>query len=283
MRQLKITKSITNRTDSMDKYFNEISSFSILSAEEEVELAERRNAGDKEALQKLITHNLRFAVSVAKQYQNQGLTLADLVNEANIGLIKAAERFDQTRGFKFISYAVWWIRQHIIQAIAEQARIVRIPINQEGKLLKINRVKNALGQELEREPTIEELHEVLDELGLHEIERLSEIASRPVRADAPISDDDGTPLSDLLFTTEAQDPHWQDDLSFIVKKYLDLLTEREAIILKRFYGIGSKEYTLDEIGEYLGLTRERVRQIKEKAIRRIRSRSRGKHIHDGIL
>lgn len=274
MRQLKITKSITNReNESLEKYLQEIGKEEMISMEEEVELAQRIKKGDREALERLTRANLRFVVSVAKQYQNQGLSLSDLINEGNMGLIKAAERFDETRGFKFISYAVWWIRQNILQAIAEQSRLVRLPLNQTGSANKINRVLSKFEQENERRPSIDEIQEHLD-MPLEKIdEALLVHSSREVSVDAPFSEADESSLLDVLVNEDAPTADNQlvrESLKTEIEKVLKTLNERERCIIEAFYGINQPELTLDEIGEKHGLTRERVRQIKEKAIRRLR-------------
>ena len=278
MRQLKITRSITNReSESLEKYLQEISKEEMISTEEEVELAQRIKNGDREALERLTRANLRFVVSVAKQYQNQGLTLADLINEGNMGLIKAAERFDETRGFKFISYAVWWIRQNILQAIADQSRIVRVPLNQVGSASKINKLLNKFEQENERRPSIEEIQEQID-LPLEKIdEALSAGNSHHVSVDAPFVDGDDSSLIDVLINEDSPtaDNHLVlESLRTEIQKVLNTLSERERTIIEAFYGINQPEMTLDEIGEKQGLTRERVRQIKEKAIRRLRDNTK---------
>ena len=268
MRQLKITKSITNRESaSLDKYLQEIGKEELITVEEEVELAQRIKKGDQEALEKLTKANLRFVVSVAKQYQNQGLSLPDLINEGNLGLIKAAEKFDETRGFKFISYAVWWIRQSILQALAEQSRIVRLPLNQVGSLNKINKAFARFEQEHERTPSPEELASEL-ELPKEKVTDTLRVAGRHVSVDAPFADGEDNSLLDVLVNP--------DSLSTEVDRALETLTERERDIIKYFFGIGCSEMTLEEIGEKFDLTRERVRQIKEKAIRRLRHSSRSK-------
>ena len=274
MRQLKITKSITNRESaSLDKYLQEIGKEELITVEEEVELAQRIKKGDQEALEKLTKANLRFVVSVAKQYQNQGLSLPDLINEGNLGLIKAAEKFDETRGFKFISYAVWWIRQSILQALAEQSRIVRLPLNQVGSLNKINKAFARFEQEHERTPSPEELaseEKVTDTL---------RVAGRHVSVDAPFADGEDNSLLDVLVNPDSPNADRgliNESLSTEVDRALETLTERERDIIKYFFGIGTSEMTLEEIGEKFDLTRERVRQIKEKAIRRLRHSSRSK-------
>jgi RNA polymerase primary sigma factor len=279
MRQLKITKSITNReSQSLDKYLHEISKEELITAEEEVELAIRIKNGDQVALEKLTKANLRFVVSVAKQYQNQGLTLPDLINEGNLGLIKAAQKFDETRGFKFISYAVWWIRQSILQALAEQARIVRLPLNQVGSLNKINKAYSQLEQEYERPPTANELAKELD-LPEDKVATTLSVSGRHVSMDAPFSsDDDGGTLMDVLVNDDSPKADiglMKDSLLREIERALSTLTPREAEIIRLFYGIDTKQpFTLEEIGDKFDLTRERVRQIKEKSIRRLRHTSR---------
>ncbi len=279
MRQLKITKSITNRESaSLDKYLQEIGKEELITVEEEVELAQRIKKGDRAALEKLTRANLRFVVSVAKQYQNQGLSLPDLINEGNLGLIKAAEKFDETRGFKFISYAVWWIRQSILQALAEQSRIVRLPLNQVGSLNKINKAFSKFEQEFERQPTPEELAEVL-ELPKEKVADTLRVSGRHVSVDAPFVDGEDNSLLDVLVNNDspnADSTLINESLSREVDRALATLTERERDIIKLFFGIATQEMTLEEIGEKFGLTRERVRQIKEKAIRRLRHTSRSK-------
>ena len=279
MRQLKITKSITNRESaSLDKYLQEIGKEDLITVEEEVELAQRIKKGDQEALEKLTKANLRFVVSVAKQYQNQGLSLPDLINEGNLGLIKAAEKFDETRGFKFISYAVWWIRQSILQALAEQSRIVRLPLNQVGSLNKINKALARFEQENERTPSPEELAKAL-ELPKEKISDTLRVAGRHVSVDAPFADGEDNSLLDVLVNTDSPNADRgliNESLSTEVERALSTLTDREKDIIKYFFGIGCQEMTLEEIGEKFGLTRERVRQIKEKAIRRLRHSSRSK-------
>ena len=279
MRQLKLTKSFTNReTASLDKYLQEIGKEDLISVEEEVELAQRIKKGDQEALEKLTKANLRFVVSVAKQYQNQGLSLPDLINEGNLGLIKAAEKFDETRGFKFISYAVWWIRQSILQALAEQSRIVRLPLNQVGSLNKINKAFARFEQENERTPSPEELANVLD-LPREKVTDTMRVAGRHVSVDAPFADGEDNNLLDVLVNTDSPNADRgliNESLGTEVERALATLTEREKDIVKYFFGIGCSEMTLEEIGDKFGLTRERVRQIKEKAIRRLRHSSRSK-------
>jgi RNA polymerase primary sigma factor len=279
MRQLKITKSITNRESaSLDKYLQEIGKEDLITVEEEVELAQRIKKGDQEALEKLTKANLRFVVSVAKQYQNQGLSLPDLINEGNLGLIKAAEKFDETRGFKFISYAVWWIRQSILQALAEQSRIVRLPLNQVGSLNKINKAFAKFEQENERTPSPEELAEVLD-LPREKVTDTMRVAGRHVSVDAPFADGEDNNLLDVLVNADSPNADRgliNESLGTEIDRALATLTEREKDIVKYFFGIGCPEMTLEEIGDKFGLTRERVRQIKEKAIRRLRHSSKSK-------
>ena len=280
MRQLKISKQITNReSQSLDKYLQEIGREELISAEEEVILAKKIREGDQTALEKLTKANLRFVVSVAKQYQNQGLSLPDLINEGNLGLIKAARRFDETRGFKFISYAVWWIRQSILQALAEQARIVRLPLNQVGSLNKINKAFSKLEQEFERTPSAEELAEVLD-IAEDKVADTMRVSGRHISMDAPFVQGEENTLLDVLVNTDSP----RADVSLIneslqkeIERSLATLTERERDVIKLFYGIGyNHEYTLEEIGDKFDLTRERVRQIKEKAIKRLKHSSRSK-------
>jgi RNA polymerase primary sigma factor len=279
MRQLKITKSITNRESaSLDKYLQEIGKEELISVEEEVELAQRIKKGDKDALEKLTRANLRFVVSVAKQYQNQGLSLPDLINEGNLGLIKAAEKFDETRGFKFISYAVWWIRQSILQALAEQSRIVRLPLNQVGSLNKINKAFSRFEQKFERTPSPEELADAL-ELPKEKVTDTLKVSGRHVSVDAPFVDGEDNSLLDVLPNNDspvADKTLMNESLVREIERALATLTERERDIIKLFFGIGIQDMTLEEIGEKFGLTRERVRQIKEKAIRRLRHTSRCK-------
>ena len=279
MRQLKITKSITNRESaSLDKYLQEIGHEELLTMDEEVELAQRIRQGDREALEKLTKANLRFVVSVAKQYQNQGLSLPDLINEGNMGLIKAAEKFDETRGFKFISYAVWWIRQSILQAIAEQSRIVRLPLNQVSSVNKINRVVNKFEQENERRPSIQELAEKVD-IPQEKIEDAVKVNGRHISMDAPFAEGDENSLLDVLVNDDSPMADCEpvmESLRNEIKRALKTLNERERMILEAFFGIDQPEMTLEEIGEKFGLTRERVRQIKEKAIRRLRHCTKNK-------
>ena len=277
MRQLKITKSITNRESaSLDKYLQEIGKEELISVEEEVELAQRIKKGDKEALEKLTKANLRFVVSVAKQYQNQGLSLPDLINEGNLGLIKAAEKFDETRGFKFISDAVWWIRQSILQALAEQSRIVRLPLNQVGSLNKINKAFARFEQEHERTPSAEELANEL-ELPKEKVTDTLRVAGRHISVDAPFADGEDNSLLDVLVNADSPNADRgliNESLATEVDRALEILTERERDIIRYFFGIGCSEMTLEEIGEKFDLTRERVRQIKEKAIRKLRQSNR---------
>ena len=279
MIQLKITKSITNRESaSLDKYLQEIGKEDLITVEEEVELAQRIRKGDQRALEKLTRANLRFVVSVAKQYQNQGLSLPDLINEGNLGLIKAAEKFDETRGFKFISYAVWWIRQSILQALAEQSRIVRLPLNQVGSLNKINKAFSRFEQEHERRPSPEELAETLD-LPAEKVADTLRVSGRHISVDAPFVEGEDNSLLDVLVNDDspvADKTLINESLSTEVERALATLTERERDIIRLFFGINCQEMTLEEIGEKFGLTRERVRQIKEKAIRRLRHSSRSK-------
>lgn len=273
MRQLKITKSITNRESaSLDKYLQEIGRKELISVEEEVELAQRIRQGDAEALDRLVSANLRFVVSVAKQYQNQGLGLPDLIDEGNLGLIKAAQKFDETRGFKFISYAVWWIRQSILQALAEQARIVRLPLNQVGSLNKIGKALSRFEQEHERRPSAEELAEEL-QVPVEKISDTMKVSGRHVSVDAPFVDGEDNSLLDVLPNDDspmADSTLNQESLSKEVARALEQLNPRERDILRMFFGIGCQEMTLEEIGAKFDLTRERVRQIKEKAIRRLK-------------
>lgn len=279
MRQLKITRSITNReSQSLDKYLQEVGREELISVEEEVELAGKIRNGDRAALEKLTRANLRFVVSVAKQYQNQGLSLPDLIDEGNLGLIKAAEKFDETRGFKFISYAVWWIRQAILQALAEQSRIVRLPLNQVGSLNKINKALSRFEQANERKPSAEELS---DELGIP-VDKIAEtlkMSGRHVSVDAPFVEGEDNSLLDVMENEDSPNADRgliNESLSKEVDRALATLTPREADIIRKFFGIGVPEMTLEEIGEEFNLTRERVRQIKEKAIRRLRSNNRNK-------
>jgi len=277
MRQLKITKSITNRESaSLDKYLQEIGRYELISVEEEVELAQRIRKGDQEAIEKLTQANLRFVVSVAKQYQNQGLTLPDLINEGNLGLIKAAEKFDETRGFKFISYAVWWIRQSIMQAINEQSRIVRLPLNQVSSLSKYNKAVAEFEQANQRRPTADELSKILD-LPKEKVMDTMRVSGRHVSVDAPFAEGEDNSLLDVLENSDspvADRGLINESLSKEIERAFSTLTERERLILKLSFGIGMPEMSLEEIGEKFGLTRERVRQIREKAIRRLRNTSR---------
>jgi RNA polymerase primary sigma factor len=277
MRQLKITKSITNReSEALEKYLSEIGKEELLSADEEVELAQRIRKGDRQALDRLTKANLRFVVSVAKQYQNQGLSLPDLINEGNVGLIKAAEKFDETRGFKFISYAVWWIRQSILQAIAEQSRIVRLPLNQVGSVNKINRMLTKFEQENERRPSVGEISEETD-LPEDKIGEAMLASNRHVSVDAPFVDGEDNSLLDILVNDNAPMADRQllmESLRTEIASLLKTLNERERRVVTAFYGIGQPEMTLEEIGNKYGLTRERVRQIKEKAIRHLRGNTK---------
>lgn len=279
MRQLKITKSITNRESaSLDKYLQEIGKEELITVEEEVDLAQRIRKGDRSALEKLTRANLRFVVSVAKQYQNQGLSLPDLINEGNLGLIKAAEKFDETRGFKFISYAVWWIRQSILQALAEQSRIVRLPLNQVGSLNKINKALAKFEQDFERTPTPDELAAVL-EVPKEKIIDTLRVSGRHISIDAPFVEGEDNSLVDVIENKDspiADSLLMGESLSREIERALATLTERERDIIRFFFGISIQEMTLEEIGEKFALTRERVRQIKEKAIRRLRHTSRSK-------
>ena len=273
MRQLKITKSITNREDdSLEKYLQDICKEELISVEEEVELASRIRNGDRKALERLTKANLRFVVSVAKQYQNQGLSLPDLINEGNVGLIKAAERFDETRGFKFISYAVWWIRQSILQALAEQSRIVRLPLNQVGAAGKINRLLSKFEQENERRPSADEISDQIN-LPKEKVDEALNVSGRHVSVDAPFSEGEDNSLLDILINDDAplaDNALVQESLKTEVSAVLDTLEPRERNIIEAFFGINQPEMTLEEIGTKYGLTRERVRQIKEKAIHHLR-------------
>jgi RNA polymerase primary sigma factor len=279
MRQLKITKQVTNRdAASLDKYLQEIGKVDLISSEEEVELARRIKDGDEKALDKLVKANLRFVVSVAKQYQNQGLSLPDLINEGNLGLIRAAQRFDETRGFKFISYAVWWIRQSILQSLAEQARIVRLPLNKIGSLNKINRALNKLEQDFEREPTPEEVAKELD-ISPKEVKEALRNNIRQTSMDAPLqNDDESSNMYEVLTSDDSPKPDdelLRNSLRNEIDRALETLTPREANIIKLYYGLNGKPpFTLEEIGQEFDLTRERVRQIKEKAIRQLKLRTR---------
>ena len=280
MRQLKITKQVTNReTASLDKYLQEIGKVDLITADEEVELAQRIKAGDQIALEKLTKANLRFVVSVAKQYQNQGLTLPDLINEGNLGLIKAAQRFDETRGFKFISYAVWWIRQSILQAIAEQSRIVRLPLNKIGSINKINKTYAFLEQSHERPPSAEEIAKELD-MTINDVKESMKNSGRHVSMDAPLVEGEDSNLYDVLRSGESPNPDKEllhESLRTEIERDLETLTPREADVIRLYFGLGNQHpMTLEEIGETFDLTRERVRQIKEKAIRRLKHTSRSK-------
>ena len=282
MRQLKITKSITNRDSaSLDKYLQDIGKVDLISVEKEVELAQRIRKGDDAALTQLTEANLRFVVSVAKQYQHQGLSLPDLINEGNLGLIKAAKKFDETRGFKFISYAVWWIRQSILQAIAEQSRIVRLPLNQVGAVNKIYRFLSEFQQEHQREPTTREISEELD-ISTKKISQVLKAAGKHMSMDAPLTTDaDSNSLIDIM-ENKGIDPSddylIRESLIKEIERALSTLPEREAIIIKHFFGVNDVELSLREIGDKLGLTRERVRQLKERALRKLRKNSRSKHL-----
>ena len=280
MRQLKITKQVTNReTASLDKYLQEIGKVDLITAEEEVELAQKIKEGNQIALEKLTKANLRFVVSVAKQYQNQGLTLPDLINEGNLGLIKAAQRFDETRGFKFISYAVWWIRQSILQALAEQSRIVRLPLNKIGSINKINKTYAFLEQAHERQPSAEEIAKELD-MTINDVKESLKNSGRHVSMDAPLVEGEDSNLYDVLNTGESPNPDrtlLHESLKTEIERALETLTPREADVVRLYFGLGNQHaMTLEEIGETFDLTRERVRQIKEKAIRRLKHTSRSK-------
>lgn len=274
MRQLKINPSITTRdSKALDRYLQEIGREDLISVQDEADLARRIREGDQKALDKLVRANLRFVVSVAKQYQNQGLSLPDLINEGNLGLIRAAQRFDETRGFKFISYAVWWVRQSILQALAEQSRIVRLPLNRVGSLNKINKERSKFEQEFERIPSAEELAERLD-IPADQVADTMKVSGRHISVDAPFADGDENSLLDVLINDDTPTPDRvlnQESLSKEVDRALQQLDERERNIVKMFFGIGGQEMTLEEIGAKYDLTRERVRQIKEKAIRRLKS------------
>jgi RNA polymerase primary sigma factor len=280
MRQLKITKSITNRENqSLDKYLQDIGREQMITAEEEVDLARRIKQGDEKALERLVNANLRFVVSVAKQYQNQGLSLPDLINEGNLGLIKAARRFDETRGFKFISYAVWWIRQSILQALAEQARIIRLPLNQVGHVNRVKKVSSQLEQQLQRTPSTEELANELD-LPEYKVEAALKITSRYISTDAPLMEDEDMMFLDQYIPEDVEDtdePLMRESLGLEIQRSLAMLSEKERDVLNMYYGIGMNHaYTLEEIGAKFDLTRERVRQIKEKAIRRLKHNARNR-------
>jgi RNA polymerase primary sigma factor len=279
---LKITKQFTNReSQSLDKYLQEIGKVDLLTPQEEIELAKEIKKGNQQALDKLVKANLRFVVSVAKQYQNQGLSLGDLINEGNLGLIKAAKRFDETRGFKFISYAVWWIRQSILQALAEQSRIVRLPLNRVGALNKIGKAYSSLEQEYEREPSANELAKELD-MDVNEIADTLKISGRHVSMDAPFGQGEDNRLLDVLSNDQQPAPDqklMEDSLRSEIERALSTLTEREGEVIRLYFGLGKEHsLTLEEIGEKFNLTRERVRQIKEKAIRRLRHASRSKNL-----
>ncbi len=280
MRQLKITKQVTNReTASLDKYLQEIGKVDLITAEEEVELAQRIKAGDDKALEKLTNANLRFVVSVAKQYQNQGLTLPDLINEGNLGLIKAAKRFDETRGFKFISYAVWWIRQSILQALAEQSRVVRLPLNKIGTINKINKAYALLEQNNERPPSPEEIAKELD-MTVSDVKESLKNAGRHVSMDAPLVEGEDSNLYDVLNIGESPNPDKQlihESLQKEIERALETLTTREADVLRLYFGLNNQQpMTLEEIAQIFGLTRERVRQIKEKGVRRLKHTNRSR-------
>ena len=280
MRQLKITKQVTNRdTPSLDKYLQEIGRVDLISPEEEVTLARKIKSGDNEALRKLVKANLRFVVSVAKQYQNQGMTLPDLINEGNLGLMKAAQRFDETRGFKFISYAVWWIRQAILQSLAEQARIVRLPVNKIGSINRINRTFARLEQEFEREPSSLEIAELLEMIP-EDVKEALKTNGRTVSMDAPLSSEEDNTMYDVIQSSDTPSPDKNlinESLAYEIERALNTLSNRESKVLKLYFGLGMKHpFTLEEIGEQMQLTRERVRQIKEKAIKRIQYTTRCK-------
>jgi RNA polymerase primary sigma factor len=279
MRQLKITKSITNRnSDSLEKYLHDIGKEDLITPEEEVELAKRIKMGDQEALEKLTKANLRFVVSVAKQYQHQGLSLPDLINEGNLGLIKAAKKFDETKGFKFISYAVWWIRQCILQALAEQSRIVRLPLNKIGALNKINKAFSQLEQKHEREPSPEEVAKIL-ELPEVKVAGTLELSGRHLSVDAPFQDGEENSLLDVLpsaDTPSTDNKLIEESLSKEIERTLNTLPEKESSVIRAFYGIGTKPMSLEEIGQTIGISRERTRQIKEKAIKHLRQKTKNK-------
>ena len=286
MRQLKIAKQVTNReSKSLDKYLQDISKIDLITAEEEVELAQKIKKGDQRALEKLVNANLRFVVSVAKQYQNQGLTLPDLINEGNFGLVKAAKRFDETRGFKFISYAVWWIRQSILQALAEQSRVVRLPLNKIGSINKINKTFSYLEQAHERPPSAEEIAEELD-LSVSEVKQSLKNAGKHISMDAPFAEGEDSNLYDVISASETPMPDTElvkESIREEIGRVLDTLSEREADVVKLYYGIGqSSTMTLDEIGNTFDLTRERVRQIREKAIRKLRKSAKSDLIQSFI-
>jgi len=279
MRQLKITKSITNRnSDSLEKYLHDIGKEELITPEEEVELAKRIKMGDQEALEKLTKANLRFVVSVAKQYQHQGLSLPDLINEGNLGLIKAAKKFDETKGFKFISYAVWWIRQCILQALAEQSRIVRLPLNKIGALNKINKAFSQLEQQHEREPSPDEVASML-ELPEEKVSNTLELSGRHLSVDAPFQDGEDNSLLDVLpsYDTPTTDSKLlEESLMVEIERTLNTLPEKESSVIRSFYGIGTKPLSLEEIGQSIGISRERTRQIKEKAIKHLRQKTKNK-------
>ncbi|MEK9559120.1 MAG: RNA polymerase sigma factor RpoD/SigA [Flavobacteriaceae bacterium] len=286
MRQLKIAKQVTNReSKSLDKYLQDISKIDLITAEEEVELAQKIKKGDQRALEKLVNANLRFVVSVAKQYQNQGLTLPDLINEGNFGLVKAAKRFDETRGFKFISYAVWWIRQSILQALAEQSRVVRLPLNKIGSINKINKTFSYLEQAHERPPSAEEIAEELD-LSVSEVKQSLKNAGKHISMDAPFAEGEDSNLYDVISASETPMPDTElvkESIRDEIGRVLETLSEREADVVKLYYGIGqSSTMTLDEIGNTFDLTRERVRQIREKAIRKLRKSAKSDLIQSFI-
>ena len=275
MRQLKISKQITNRnTGTLDKYLSDIAKESLLTTEEEVELAQRIKAGDRAALDRLVKANLRFVVSVAKQYQNQGLSLQDLINEGNLGLVKAAQRFDETRGFKFISYAVWWIRQSILQAVAEQARIIRLPMNQVGALAKVKKAVSMLEQKLERRPTVKEIADAVD-LPEDKVDQLLSLNSRAVSTDAPIDDQDDTNFLDIYVAedeTQTDAVVEKESTSRAIRRSLDMLNEKERTIICMYFGLGStREYSLEEIAMKLNISRERTRQIRDRALKRLKT------------
>jgi RNA polymerase primary sigma factor len=279
MRQLKITKSITNRdSESLEKYLSEIAKEEMITVEEEVQLAQRIRKGDQKALERLVKANLRFVVSVAKQYQHQGLSLPDLINEGNVGLIKAAQKFDETKGFKFISYAVWWIRQSILQAIAEQSRIVRLPLNKIGTLNKIHKAFNQLEQEYQRTPQADEIAQVVD-IPEDKIASTLSMSGRPVSVDAPLIEGEESSLLDLMENKDspmADEDLLTDSLKKEIQRTLGTLSEKERCVIEMFYGLGKKEMSLEEIGQEIGLSRERTRQIKENALRRLQKSSRNK-------
>lgn len=276
MRQLKISKSITTRSETLDKYLQDISHYPMISVNEEVELAQRIRQGDRSALEKLTRANLRFVVSVAKQYQNQGLTLSDLINEGNIGLIKAAEKFDETRGFKFISYAVWWIRQSILQALAEQSRNIRLPLNQVGLINKINKEASRFEQQHERRATSDELAELLD-IPVEKVDEALSHSGASISVDAPFVDGEANSMLDVLPNTDVPTTDnilMNESLATEIDRALSTLSPREKEVLQMSFGIGCQEMTLEEIGNHFGLTRERVRQVREKALRTLRRTSR---------